>query len=277
MGKLSQGQRLKKAVVGYKKQSGQMVPGKRSIDKKRVQAKYLEQELMKPVAPLLYERPKSVQAFHEILAMQWGFMFSGSKITDSRREILSAYTGAWVGISGVITDAKLIHGILRICLSSPSLITNDQNNGVVIDSHLWLKLNQLQLSDVEDGRINNSGLVEDEAETNRDGTISLGDVIQFEGMVEPYVTRGKVKYGIKKFKNLSRGYLSFYISNRGKQEKEVATPSYPRLGWLIKATQLTPEGKCAFRYANHRMIQNQKKALNTLWTSVQKEQFKTTH
>lgn len=78
---------------------------------------------MKPVAPVLLECPKSNQAFHEILAMQWGFMYEGSKTTDDRREFLSDYSGAWVGISGVITYAKIIIGVLRIS----SMTTNFQS------------------------------------------------------------------------------------------------------------------------------------------------------
>lgn len=277
MSKINQSQKMKKAVQGYKKQKLKTKSENRLIDNKKIQRKYLEQELMKPVAPVLLERPKSVQAFHEILAMQWGFMYEGIKMTDDRREFLSDYSGAWVGISGVITDAKIINGVLRICLSSPSLITNDKSNGTIIDSHVWIKMSNHQMSDLADGYINNSGLTEEDAQVDRSGTISLGDVIQFEGLIEPYITRGKVKYGIKKFKNLSRGYLSFYISVKGKGHKELATHGYPRLGWLIKATQITSEGKCAYRFANYRMIREQKDALLDLWHRVQSEQFKMTN
>lgn len=277
MTKLNQSQKIKKAIQGYKKQKHKTKTGNRIKDNKKIQSKYLEQELMKPVAPVLYERPKTVQAFREILAMQWGFMFEGSKTTDDRRETLSDYSGAWVGISGVITDAKIVNGVLRICLSSPSLITNDEKNGSIIDSHVWIKMSNHQMSDIEDGYINNSGLTEEDEQANRSGTISLGDVIQFEALIEPYITRGKVKYGIKKVKNLSRGYLSFYIALKGKRDKELATHAYPRLGWLIKATQITPEGKCAYRYANHRMINAQKEELTELWNKVQKSQFNMTN
>lgn len=64
---------------------------------------------------------------------------------------------------------------------------------------------------------------------------------------------------------------------KGKGHKELATHGYPRLGWLIKATQITSEGKCAYRFANYRMIREQKDALLDLWHRVQSEQFKMTN
>ncbi|MCT0016792.1 hypothetical protein EFE32_08050 [Lactococcus lactis subsp. lactis] len=64
MSKLNQSQKIKKAIQGYKKQKLKTKSGNRLINNKKIQRKYLEQELMKPVAPVLLERPKSVQAFH---------------------------------------------------------------------------------------------------------------------------------------------------------------------------------------------------------------------
>lgn len=36
------------------------------------------------------------------------------------------------------------------------------------------------MSDIEDGYINNSGLTEENEQADRNGTINLGDVIQFD-------------------------------------------------------------------------------------------------
>ncbi|MBK0084593.1 hypothetical protein IAE51_11900 [Lactococcus sp. S64] len=53
MSKINQSQKIKKAVQGYKKQKLKTKSGNRLIDNKKIQRKYLEQELMKPVAPVL--------------------------------------------------------------------------------------------------------------------------------------------------------------------------------------------------------------------------------
>ena len=49
------------------------------------------------------------------------------------------------------------------------------------------------MSDIEGGYINNSGLTEENEQADRNVTISLENVIQFNGLIEPYITCVKVK------------------------------------------------------------------------------------
>jgi len=45
---------------------------------------------------------------------------------------------------------------------------------------IYRKFYYHQMSDIEGGYINNSGLTEENEQADRNGTISLGDVIQFD-------------------------------------------------------------------------------------------------
>ena len=54
------------------------------------------------------------------------------------------------------------------------------------------------MSDIEGGYINNSGLTQENEQADRNGTISLGDVIQFDWTI--YHTLKSKKIGEKKIK-----------------------------------------------------------------------------
>ncbi|AYF99806.1 hypothetical protein [Lactococcus allomyrinae] len=255
--------KLKSAVQRYKVQ--QIKKTSREENNKEIKEKWLNQELMTPVIPNMPRCPKNVDEYLYLLTIQYGMANKGTKNTNDRRDILSNYSGAWIGVEGYVTDAKIFNGVMRLCISLPRLDTFDANSGKIIDSHVWIKMSDFQYSDIDDGRITNQAMYE--SEESVDGAISLGDFVQFVGLVYPYVTGKKVKYGFNKFKRISRGGLKFVVESKKGKKQRIVDSRYPRLGYLIKAHHIPGTNKFAYRFANWNEINKQKEKLENLYNA----------
>jgi|GEM_PF-3227206 len=203
--------------------------------------------------------PRTFKEKRDILHFQWLQGAHFMERTDAKRVALDQYNGSWVRIAGVASEAKLVRGVLRICVAAPELVLEEKEQiltSLPIDSHIWIKMNTLVLNDNEDGRVDNRP---EEAlnTTMSKGEVSLGDYFIFDALIEPYVVRRKVKYGVSKIKNISMGGL-LWSHIRSKTGRTNYIMAYPRVGWLIQATPIEGTSKFSYRFADWAMLEKQK-------------------
>jgi hypothetical protein len=273
MTKISTNERLKKERKKYFNSKNLKNKISREESNHIVDELWNNKKLMIPIMPILPKRPFHPNDFLRLLALQYGMAKDGVKITNDRREILSNYSGAWIGIEGYVADAKIVNGILRICISLPRLVTQDENASIIIDSHIWIKMSDFQHSDIQDGFINNQNF--NHSDKNINGEVSLGDFIQFIGLVCPYITGKKVKYGFSKVKQISNGVILYTVQPKGKQREEYSETNYHRLGFLIRARKIKGTEKFSYQFADWNQIKTQKNKLEKLWNFERqiKEQY----
>jgi hypothetical protein len=205
---------------------------------------------------VLKKPPVSLKEQRDLAHFQWTQARYFMERTNCKRLPLEPYNGSWIKIMGVISEARYLKGNLRLCIASPELIALDSKGNVetrLIDSHLWIKMSNFILNDEDDGRVDHRP---DAGGDFGEGIISLGDMITFDALIEPYIKGGKVKYGVSKFKNLSNGSLLWRYEN-GKKSEYRQLDHYHREGYLIKATQLPGTNKFSYQYATYEMVKAQ--------------------
>lgn len=202
--------------------------------------------------------PNTPKQQRDLAHFQWIQANKFMKRTDVRRQILEKFNGCWIRIMGVVSDAKIVSGVMRICVSSPeALYENDKGeiDAQQIDSHIWIKMSNFKLNEHEDNLVDKRPKTE--STSLNSGYLSLGDFFSFDGFVEPYVIRGKVKYGVSKIKNLSTGVIIWKSKKHNVGNLNIMN-DYSRNGWLIKAEGIDGTKKFRYQFASWEEIKQQK-------------------
>lgn len=218
-----------------------------------------QREINDSIGVLSYDhKPRSVKELNDLAHFQWIQAYQWMKKTNSKRLSLEPYNGSWVRMAGVVSEAVIRNGIMRICVAAPELIL-EQNGQVItsgpIDSHIWLKMSKFIINRHEDQLVDHRPINEVRKGSLSDGVLSLGDYFTFDAYIEPYI-HGKVKYGISKFKNISIGGL-LWNDTKHRENGCQYIRKYPRSGWLIKAKPIDGTSNFSYQFANWDMIQKQ--------------------
>lgn len=250
-------EQLKRALKQWKKKIGPEFEEKEEHFQELIQRK----ETSTSIKALAFDhQPKTFKEKRDILHFQWLQGARFMKRTDTKRVALDQYNGSWVRLAGVVSEAKIIRGVLRICIAAPEVVQLDQGKRLErqpVDSHLWIKMNQLVLNDEPDVHVDNRPTPADSGTHFSSGVLSLGDYFTVDALIEPYVNHGKVKYGVAKIKNISVGYLMWqHIRNKRGYVQHLE--KYPRVGWLVKAKKIEGTSKFSYQFADWEEIEKQK-------------------
>lgn len=202
--------------------------------------------------------PNTPKQQRDLAHFQWIQANKFMKRTDVRRQILDQFNGCWIRIMGVVSDAKIVRRVMRICVSSPEVLyENDEGNidAQQIDSHIWIKMSNFIINEHEDNLVDRRPKTE--STSLNSGYLSLGDFFSFDAFVEPYVIRRRVKYGVSKIKNFSTGYLIWKSKKHNFGNVNIMN-DYSRNGWLIKAESIEGTKKFSYQFASREAVNQQK-------------------
>ena len=255
---MSSKQEMKRKALRQRKKSGQRTPLK--VTKHDFKTLTQQRETVTSIGVMVFDHlPSTPKEQSDLAHFQWLQANRLMERTDTKRLPLEDYNGSWVRMAGVVSEAKLRHGVLRICVAAPELLLEENGTLLLsepIDSHLWIKMSQFIINDHEDDRVDNRPKNQLKKGTLKAGLLSLGDYFSFDAYIEPYIVHKNVKYGVSKIKNISSGGL-LWKNSKQREKGTQYIHHYPRSGWLINANPIEGTNKFNYRFADWEMIQQQ--------------------